>query len=233
MGSLSVCPTTTTSNSEADGVFTIRIRKTKTETPHSEVEDRGGVPRTKPHVTAIKNDKMGFGSEELGKILLTAFVNTIRETSPLPGTIVFYNHGIHLAVEGSPVIDSLRELQSRGVSVAVISASKNASHILKRIGLLDRLDGLVSGHDIPKGRGKPNPDVFLKAAEILGKDPAASVVFEDAVLGVEAGKRAKMVCIGIDRYGKPERLNKADLVISDIGEITIDIIEKLVEKRGP
>jgi len=104
---------------EANGVFTIHVKKVTGKMPNVKVEDYRTAPETKPHVVAIKNDKMGFGSEELGKILLTAFVNTIRETSPLPGTIVFYNNGIHLAVEGSPVIDSLRELQSRGVKILV------------------------------------------------------------------------------------------------------------------
>lgn len=73
----------------------------------------------RPHVIVISSDKMGRGSDELGAILIKAFINTIRETAPLPSHLVFYNSGVLLAVEGSPLIDSLRELESKGVSLLV------------------------------------------------------------------------------------------------------------------
>jgi len=104
---------------EADGLFTVRVKKTHSEMPSPSVEDYCKVPVTKAHVIAIKNDKMGFGSDELGQILIKAFVNTIREAAPLPGAIVFYNQGVHLAIEGSSLIDSLKELESRGVKILV------------------------------------------------------------------------------------------------------------------
>jgi len=104
---------------EADDTFTIRVAKIPGEMPHAQVEDYCRVPAAKPHVIAIKNDKMGFGADELGHILIKAFVNTIVEASPLPGAVVMYNNGIHLAVEGSPLIDSLKELESRGVKILV------------------------------------------------------------------------------------------------------------------
>ena len=104
---------------EADGLFTIRVRKTSGEMLDAEIEEHCPMPLAKPHVIAIKNDKMGFGSEELGQILLKAFVNTIAEASPLPGAVVFYNSGIHLALEGSALINSLKELESRGVKILV------------------------------------------------------------------------------------------------------------------
>jgi selenium metabolism protein YedF len=104
---------------EAEGVFTIRVKKVASQMPKTEEQDDRGPAVARPHVIAIKNDKMGFGPEELGQILIKAFINTIREVSPLPGAIVFYNKGIHLAVEGSPVIDALKELESRGVAILV------------------------------------------------------------------------------------------------------------------
>ncbi len=105
--------------SEADGVFTIRVTKTTDAMQEAEADEYCEVPAAKPHVIAVKNDKMGFGSEELGQILIQAFVNTIQEASPLPGAIVFYNNGVHLATEGSPLIDSLKELEARGVKILV------------------------------------------------------------------------------------------------------------------
>ena len=58
--------------------------------------------------------------------------------------------------------------------------------------------------------------MFLMAGQKLGAKPEESVVFEDATLGVEAGKNAKMVCVGVDRYKDPERLKGADWVVSDL-----------------
>lgn len=114
-------------------------------------------------------------------------------------------------------IDLIDNLQKHGIKVAVISASKNAPNILKKIGLSERLDAIVSGYDVKKG--KPDPEVFLTAAEKLCAGQDECIVFEDAVLGVEAAGRAGMKCVGIDRYGSPERLSKADIVVNDLGEI--------------
>lgn len=152
---------------------------------------------------------------EAGKIKQKYFLEFLRQ-----GEIPTYATTLKLIID----------LQGRGIRVAVISASKNATRILERIGLLEKLDAVVGGNDI--ARGKPDPQVFLFAAQKLGVDPAGCVVFEDAVLGVEAAKRARMACVGIDRYGSPSRLEKADLVIADVGEITPDRLEELVAHHG-
>ena len=62
---------------------------------------------------------MGEGENELGEILIKAFINTIAEVSPLPGAIVFYNSGIFLTVEGSAVLESLQQLEKSGVKILV------------------------------------------------------------------------------------------------------------------
>jgi len=121
--------------------------------------------------------------------------------------------------------DLIYDLQTRGIKVAVISASKNAPKILNRVGLDKKLNAIVSGHDVTKG--KPDPQVFLMAAEKLGADPSECIVFEDAVLGVEAAKNAHMVCVGIDRYGDPTRLAKANVIVTDLGEIDYEKITEL------
>jgi selenium metabolism protein YedF len=71
------------------------------------------------HVICFKNDKMGMGDDALGTLLIKGFINTIKETEPLPETIVFYNAGIRLALEGSPVLAPLQELQQKGVRMLV------------------------------------------------------------------------------------------------------------------
>jgi selenium metabolism protein YedF len=68
---------------------------------------------------------MGKGPEELGEILIKAFINSIKEVSPLPGAIVLYNSGIFLAIEGSPVIEALTEMETLGVKVLVCGTCLN------------------------------------------------------------------------------------------------------------
>ncbi|OIO37868.1 MAG: hypothetical protein AUJ75_03525 [Candidatus Omnitrophica bacterium CG1_02_49_10] len=111
----------------------------------------------------------------------------------------------------------IRQLKDNGVKVAVISASKNCALILKKAGYDGLWDAKIDGNDIAKG--KPDPDMFLKALKRLGLDKSACIVFEDAVLGVEAAKNAGIFTVGIDRYGDPKRLGKADIIVKDLGEI--------------
>jgi len=61
----------------------------------------------------------------------------------------------------------------------------------------------------------------------MSVERSSCCVFEDAVLGVEAAKRAGMKCVGIDRYKHPERLKKADLVVGDLDETNLDKIKAL------
>lgn len=122
-------------------------------------------------------------------------------------------------------IKLIESLKKTSIKVAVISSSKNCSMILKKIGLYDKLDAVVSGNDITKG--KPDPQIFLTAADKIGVSPDSCVVFEDAVLGVEAAKRGKMKCVGIDRYKNPGRLKGADLIVADLGEVDIKTLNEL------
>lgn len=122
-------------------------------------------------------------------------------------------------------IELTEKLRDAGIKRGVISSSKNCLHILERAALVDLYDVIITGNDIKKG--KPEPDVFLLAADKLEINPVNCVVFEDAVLGVEAAKRAEMKCVGIDRYNSPQRLYKADLIVSDLSETDIEKINGL------
>lgn len=77
-----------------------------------------GQPATAP-VFVISRGSMGSGSEELGRILLQACLNTLKELAPLPSAILCYNAGVHAAAEGSPTASALAELEKRGVTVLV------------------------------------------------------------------------------------------------------------------
>ena len=122
-------------------------------------------------------------------------------------------------------VSLIKDFKKEGLKVAVISSSKNCLPILKKTNLADLFNVIITGNDITKG--KPDPQAFFMAADKMSAGPEGCVVFEDAVLGVEAAKRAGMRCVGIDRYGKPERLNKADLVVSDLGEIDAGKVKAL------
>jgi len=120
----------------------------------------------------------------------------------------------------------IEEMRKDGVKVSVISSSKNCRRILTQVGVIDLLDAVVDGYEVT--RGKPNPQVFELAAKRLQVEYRCCVGVEDAVLGVEAVKRAGMFCVGIDRYQEPERLAKADVVVGDLGELSYAKLKELV-----
>lgn len=91
---------------------------------------------------------------------------------------------------------ALVELRNRGYKLAIGSSSKNTPFILGQIGLAGFFDAVSDGNNIT--RSKPDPEVFLKAAEYLGLSPAECLVVEDAVSGAEAGHAGgfKVACVG-------------------------------------
>jgi len=134
-----------------------------------------------------------------------------------------------LEKEGAKVykdtIKLIDRLRTEGIKLGVISSSRNCNLILQKGGVENLFEAVVTGNDIKKG--KPNPDIFLHAASNLGVSPHECLVFEDAVLGVEASKRANMRCVGVDRYNYPKRLIKADLIVGDLSEVDIDKLDSL------
>ena len=74
---------------------------------------------TGPLVITVSGDTMGRGDAELGGILMRGFMHTLGETDPLPDTIIFFNSGVKLVIEGSPVVEDLQALSDRGVELLV------------------------------------------------------------------------------------------------------------------
>ena len=112
----------------------------------------------------------------------------------------------------------LEFLRKHGIKTAVGSASKNAPMILEKTGLLPFLDAVVCGLDVTKS--KPDPEVFLKAAQKLGEVPENCIVFEDADAGVEAAKRGKMFAFAVGAA----RENK----IADLSAESLNSVAKLI-----
>lgn len=99
---------------EQDGHYSIRITK------GAPIAGVGVQPaaETGRTVYLITQNTLGHGSEELGAILMKAFLFTLLESGPLPQAILFINSGVQLAVEGSPVLDHLKGLSAKGVAIS-------------------------------------------------------------------------------------------------------------------
>jgi len=117
----------------------------------------------------------------------------------------------------------LHFLKDNTIPIALGSASKNAKPILEKVGLLSYFDAIVDGNNVTKA--KPDPEVFLKAAEAIQIKPENCIVFEDSVAGIQAANKANMISIGI---GESSVLNEADVVFSNFTEMSLDFLEKLL-----
>jgi beta-phosphoglucomutase len=116
----------------------------------------------------------------------------------------------------------ITELKKEKILIAIGSASKNTPMILERVGIQGMFDAIADGNNITKA--KPDPEVFLKAAEMVGIRPEECVMFEDAVAGVQAALNAGMMCIGI---GSPEVLTKAHFVVPGLYEMNVGKLRKI------
>jgi len=112
------------------------------------------------------------------------------------------------------VKSTLDELRRRGYLLAIGSSSKNTKYILERLGLNGYFDAVSDGTNIT--RSKPDPEVFLKAAEMLNVPPEECAIVEDAVAGVKAGKAAGMLTVAT---GDAARANIADYNINSFSEL--------------
>lgn len=121
------------------------------------------------------------------------------------------------------ILTILKYLKENNQKIALGSASKNARPILEKTGILHYFDAIVDGNDV--SNAKPDPEVFLQAAILLGISNENSIVFEDSVAGIQAANTAKMISIGI---GNKEILHKADFIFEDFTQIDVEFIEKLI-----
>ena len=119
-------------------------------------------------------------------------------------------------------LELISELKNAGIKVALGSASKNTPLILERLGIEKLFDAVADGNVVSKA--KPDPEVFIKAAEMVGVDPGDCVVFEDAIAGVEAALNAGMLCIGI---GSEKVLTDAHYVISGLDKMNLRKLRKI------
>jgi alpha,alpha-trehalase len=118
----------------------------------------------------------------------------------------------------------LHRLREAGVRTAIISASRNCAEVLDAAGVAELFEAKVDGVDADELGldGKPDPAIFLEAARRLGVQPERAAIVEDALAGVEAGRRGNFaLVIGVDRAGHAEQLREhgADIVVPDLAEV--------------
>jgi len=116
-----------------------------------------------------------------------------------------------------------RQIRDEGIKIAVVTSSQNCDVVLKAAKVDDLFVVRVDGNTILEQHlsGKPAPDSYLEGAKRLGVDPQRTVVVEDAISGVQAGRNGKFgLVIGVDRKGNGDELKKngADVVVKDLGE---------------
>jgi beta-phosphoglucomutase len=148
-------------------------------------------------ITLSENQKLAFADQKNKRYL--QLVETLTPSATLPGAVAY-----------------LQSLKNRGRYVALASASKNARRVLTLLKMATLFDAVIDGTMI--SRTKPDPEIFLKAAEALQLDPEICVVFEDAQNGIEAAIAAGMRAVGI---GSPEQLTGATVVIPDFSPLCI------------
>lgn len=108
----------------------------------------------------------------------------------------------------------LIKLKNDGVKISLGSASKNAPMILEKLGISGYFDAIVDGNSV--SAAKPDPEVFLKGAEVLGLSPSECIVFEDSQAGIEAARNAGCGVVAVDVNGV---LKDADKYIKCLGDL--------------
>ncbi|MCM5661920.1 beta-phosphoglucomutase [Galbibacter mesophilus] len=184
------------------------------ELTHTQNEQLKGVSRVDSLKKILKWANAEVSQEKFNELAANknadylTYVDKMTEADILPG-----------------VKEILTEIKAAGYPISLGSASKNAPRILDKVGLTPFFDALVDGNSVSKA--KPDPEVFLIAAEKMHVQPHNCIVFEDAEAGIEAANKAKMISIGL---GNPENLKEADYNFSSFNEITFNFLKQLQPK---
>jgi selenium metabolism protein YedF len=124
--------------SETAGVWTLTIKKTSFDIIQSNAEEYCAPEiahfEKGDYVVVISSDKMGEGDEQLGLLLMNTFINALRDLEELPQKLLFYNSGVKLVTNNSPVIETLRDLEKMGVEIMTCGTCVNHYSLASVIG---------------------------------------------------------------------------------------------------
>lgn len=162
-------------------------------------------------ILAYGNKSDAFTTEQkeaLAEKKNTHYVELLQDLTPddlLPGVQEFLN-----------------DAKAQNVPCAIASASKNAPFILEKLGVQDAFDAIVDPATLTKG--KPDPEIFVRAAEAINITPAEAVGFEDAQAGLDGIKAAGMYAVGV--YSG-EELHGADSIVHHLTDISVaELLQK-------
>jgi beta-phosphoglucomutase family hydrolase len=125
------------------------------------------------------------------------------------------------------VIELISSLKRHELKMAIASSAplENIHLITRGLGIDDCFQAVVCNREVAEG--KPDPQVFLLAAQKLGVEPQNCVVIEDAVAGVTAAKRAGMKCVAVTNSHPPKNLKEADLIVNTLEAVSISELVQL------
>ncbi|MBU1948547.1 MAG: sulfurtransferase-like selenium metabolism protein YedF [Candidatus Eisenbacteria bacterium] len=112
-----------------------------------------GVTGADAAVLAISSDTMGRGDEALGAILIRSFFHTVGEAEQDPGAVIFYNTGVKLVIEGSPILDDLQKLAGRGVKILACGTCLGHFGLKEKI-VVGEISNMYAITEILMGPGK-------------------------------------------------------------------------------
>lgn len=157
------------------------------------------------HIEASQEDKNKWLIQKNDDYL--SYLVDMDESEILPGVL--------------PVLEYIKEKEQL---IALGSASKNARPILEKTGILHFFDAIVDGNDV--SNAKPDPEVFLRAAQLLNVSNENAIVFEDSVAGIQAANTANMISVGI---GEAAILHEAKYNFKDFTFMDVAFIEALLD----
>lgn len=175
---------------------------------HDEYQRINGLPRDEGVRVILQADVTLERTKKIGDLKQKYYMESLVKNSPeaLPGII-------HL----------LSEIHETGWRLAAASSSKNARNVLEAAGLTRDFDVIVTGNDFKKS--KPDPDIFLTAASLLGASPSLTAIVEDAVNGVAAAKAGGFYCVAVANSESAENLKSAgaSIVVRSTDELALKL----------
>ena len=126
------------------------------------------------------------------------------------------------------LVKFLKILRENNIKIAVATAGPkiNLDFVLKGIKADQYFEALVNGDMVENG--KPDPEIYLKAAKLINVEPSSCIVIEDSIMGIRSGLNAGMKVIGITTVHSRAELKKADYIIDDFEQLSIDDLKKIV-----
>jgi beta-phosphoglucomutase len=123
------------------------------------------------------------------------------------------------------ILELLKELKNAGIKISLASASKNGPFLLKQMALTDYFDGIADPAKV--AAGKPAPDIFILAAQVVGLDPDECIGIEDAQAGIAAIEACGALPVGV---GQAEQLGDDIALVESTSELTLAFLEKQWDK---